>query len=127
MEDRAPRFRIGQLAERTGIAPERLRKWETRYRLLDPERTSGGFRVYSLDDERCVRLMQRHLGHGYAAAEAAQLAREGLVSPSPARLTDQLPLAVVARAHRLLGRALREYDEAAAHRAVDDLLRAFKF
>jgi DNA-binding transcriptional MerR regulator len=81
MEDRAPRFRIGQLADRTGIDRERLRKWETRYSLLDPERTDGGFRIYSLEDERRVRLMQRHLGRGYSAAEAAELAREGVVSP----------------------------------------------
>jgi DNA-binding transcriptional MerR regulator len=127
MEDRAPRFRIGQLADRTGIDRERLRKWETRYSLLDPERTDGGFRIYSLEDERRVRLMQRHLGRGYSAAEAAELAREGVVSPSPARLTDRLPHPIVSRAHRLLGRAIREYDEGAAQRALDDLFRAFKF
>jgi DNA-binding transcriptional MerR regulator len=126
MEDRSPRFRIGQLAERTGVDRERLRKWETRYALLEPERTRGGFRLYSSEDERRVRLMQRHLGGGYAAAEAAELAREGVVSPAPARLTDALPAAVVRRSHRLLERALRDYDEAAAQRALDDLLKAFK-
>jgi DNA-binding transcriptional MerR regulator len=125
MEDRSPRFRIGQLASRTGVAPERLRKWESRYALLEPQRSEGGFRLYSPDDEQRVRLMQRHLARGYAAAEAAELAREGVVSPSPARLVDTLPRAVVARGSDLLRKALREYDDGAAQRALDDLFKAF--
>jgi len=125
MEDRTARFRIGQLASRTGVDPERLRKWEARYALLQPTRSQGGFRVYSLEDERRVRLMQRHLARGYAASEAAQLAIEGLVAPAPARLTDRLSIAVVQRATRLLRRAMYEYDEGAAQRALDDLFMAF--
>lgn len=125
MEDRSPRFRIGQLASRTGIAPERLRKWEARYGLLEPQRSSGGFRLYSSEDERRVRLMQRHITRGYAAAEAAELAREGVVSPAPARLTPRLPFAVVQRASRLLRKALAEFDEGAAQRALDDLFDAY--
>ena len=125
MEDRTARFRIGQLASRTGVDPERLRKWEARYALLQPTRSQGGFRVYSMEDERRVRLMQRHLARGYAASEAAQLAIEGLVAPAPARLTDRLSIAVVQRATRLLRRAMYEYDEGAAQRALDDLFMAF--
>jgi MerR family transcriptional regulator, light-induced transcriptional regulator len=125
MEDRSPRFRIGQLASRTGVAPERLRKWEARYRLLEPARSGGGFRLYSLEDERRVRLMQRHIMRGYAAAEAAELAREGVVAPAPARLTPRLPRGVVQRASRLLRKALTEFDEGAAQRALDDLFDAY--
>src|SRR3954453_4669704 len=125
MEDRTARFRIGQLAARTGVDPERLRKWEARYALLAPTRSEGGFRVYSLEDERRVRLMQRHLARGYAASEAAQLAIEGLVAPAPARLTDRLSIAVVQRATRLLLRAMYEYDEGSAQPALDALFMAF--
>src|SRR3954468_10846548 len=114
MEDRTPRFRIGQLAARTGVARERLRKWETRYELLEPGRSHGGFRLYSMEDERRVRLMQRHLAHGYGAAEAAGLAVEGLVSPAPARMSERLPMAVAERGRRQLYRATADYDEAAA-------------
>jgi DNA-binding transcriptional MerR regulator len=125
MEDRSPRFRIGQLAGRTGVGPERLRKWEARYALLEPQRSSGGFRLYSLEDERRVRLMQRHLSRGYAAAEAADLARQGVVAPGPARLTPRLPRTVVDRSTRLLRRALLDYDEGAAQRALDDLFGGY--
>jgi DNA-binding transcriptional MerR regulator/methylmalonyl-CoA mutase cobalamin-binding subunit len=125
MEDRSPRFRIGQLAGRTGVGAERLRKWEARYGLLEPERSDGGFRLYSLEDERRVRLMQRHLSKGYAAAEAAELARQGVVAPKPARLTPRLPRSVVDRSATLLRRALAEYDEGAAQRALDDLFGGY--
>jgi DNA-binding transcriptional MerR regulator len=125
MEDRSPRFRIGQLAARTGVDRERLRKWESRYALMEPERSTGGFRLYSLEDEQRVRLMRRHISRGYAAAEAAELARQGVVSPAPARLTERLPDSVVRRSRILFRRSLRSYDEAAAQRALDDLFRAF--
>lgn len=125
MEDRSPRFRIGQLAARTGVPPERLRKWESRYALLTPQRSSGGFRVYSLEDEQRVRLMERHLARGYAASEAAVLAKEGVVSPAPARLPQNLPPRVVERSARLIRRALADYDEGAAQRALDDLFGAY--
>jgi DNA-binding transcriptional MerR regulator len=125
MEDRTPRYRIGQLAARTGVERERLRKWETRYALLEPGRSDGGFRLYSLEDERRVRLMQRHLARGYAAAEAAGLAVEGLISPAPARFTERLPERMARRVIAALRQATRDYDEAAAQRALDDLFKAF--
>lgn len=125
MEDRSPRFRIGQLAGRTGVGAERLRKWESRYGLLEPDRSGGGFRLYSLEDERRVRLMQRHLSQGYAAAEAAELARQGVVAPKPARLAPRLPQPVVDRSSALLRKALSEYDEGAAQRALDDLFGGY--
>ena len=125
MRDRSAQFRIGQLAARTGVEPDRLRKWEARYALLQPERSAGGFRLYSREDERRVRLMQRHLARGYAAAEAAELARQGIVSPAPARLGTRLTGPVIARSHGLLRDALADYDEGAAQRALDDLFAAF--
>ena len=39
-------LRIGELSQRTGISPELLRAWERRYGLLNPVRSSGGFRLY---------------------------------------------------------------------------------
>ena len=35
------RLRIGELSKRVGVSPELLRAWETRYGLVDPERTAG--------------------------------------------------------------------------------------
>ena len=47
-------LRIGELARRTGTSPELLRAWEQRYGLLAPSRSSGGFRLYSDEDEARV-------------------------------------------------------------------------
>ena len=69
------RLRIGELSRRVGESPELLRAWEKRYGIVSPERTPGGLRLYSEDDERRILAMQRHIGAGLSAAEAARLAR----------------------------------------------------
>ncbi|MEA2425742.1 MAG: MerR family transcriptional regulator, light-induced transcriptional regulator [Thermoleophilaceae bacterium] len=125
MEDRSPSYRIGTLAAKTGVKPERLRAWEARYGLLEPDRSYGNYRLYSREDEARVRLMQRHLSRGLAAAEAAELARKGVVSPSPARLGPGVPAPVAERSLRLLRRAFQDFDSGAAEQALDDLFGAF--
>ncbi len=69
-------LRIGELSRRTDTSVELLRAWEKRYGLLDPDRSDGGFRLYSDDDVERVRTMQAHLADGLAAAEAARRALE---------------------------------------------------
>jgi DNA-binding transcriptional MerR regulator/methylmalonyl-CoA mutase cobalamin-binding subunit len=85
------RLRIGELSRRVGVSPELLRAWETRYRLVEPERTPGGLRLYSAEDERRVREMQRQIGAGLSAAEAARVALGAAAEPVPVeRLLSQL-------------------------------------
>src|SRR5919107_4592338 len=72
-DDRAL-LRIGELARRLGVSQDVLRAWERRYGLLEPVRSSGGFRLYTAADEQRVRRMQSHLARGLAAAQAAQAA-----------------------------------------------------
>ena len=68
------RWRIKEFAGMVGVPEATLRAWERRYGLLDPERSSGGFRLYSRADERRIRSMQAHMARGLAAAQAAALA-----------------------------------------------------
>src|SRR4051794_41436412 len=70
-------LRIGELSKRSGVSPQLLRAWERRYGLLQPERSSGGLRLYSAADVERVQLMRRHLADGLAAAQAAALALGG--------------------------------------------------
>src|SRR3954451_9454012 len=70
-------LRIGELSKRAGVSPQLLRAWEHRYGLLQPERSSGGLRLYSAADVERVQLMRRHLADGLAAAQAAALALGG--------------------------------------------------
>jgi DNA-binding transcriptional MerR regulator len=122
--DDAVQLRIGALSRRVGVSPELLRAWEQRYGLLQPSRSAGGFRLYSSADEARVLTMQRHLGSGLPAAEAARLAlaetargRVGAAAGGPARL-GQLSAE--------LRSALDAFDEPAAHAALDRLFAAFR-
>ncbi len=67
-------LRIGELSRRLGVSDHALRAWERRYGLLQPTRSSGGFRLYSETDVARVRRMQAHLAKGLSAAEAARVA-----------------------------------------------------
>jgi DNA-binding transcriptional MerR regulator len=117
MVDDPAYLRIGELSRRTGVTPELLRAWERRYALLEPRRTEGGFRLYSLEDLRRVRAMREHLTRGVSAAQAAALA---LRAPEPAP-AGPLPAGAGAE----LDRALDEFDDAAAQAAFDELLARY--
>jgi len=67
-------LRIGELSRRLGVSDHVLRAWERRYGLLQPTRSSGGFRLFSETDVARVRRMQAHLAQGLSAAEAARVA-----------------------------------------------------
>jgi DNA-binding transcriptional MerR regulator len=64
---------IAALAHRTGVAPDTLRKWEQRYSILRPTRTSGGQRRYSERDVARVEWLRDRLREGYRIGEAATL------------------------------------------------------
>ena len=64
---------IAALAHRTGVAPDTLRKWEQRYRILQPTRTAGGQRRYSERDVARVEWLRERLSEGYRIGEAASL------------------------------------------------------
>ncbi len=110
-------LRIGELARRVGLSPDVLRAWERRYDILDPERSAGGFRLYSDADLDRVIAMQRHLAAGLAPAQAAERARAEAVGGVDTTGGGD-PIAE-------LRTALEGFDEAAAHRAIDRILDRF--
>ena len=118
MTDR-PRLRIGELSRRVGVSPEVLRAWETRYGLLSPERTKGGLRLFSEEDERRVHLMRKNIAAGLSAAEAARLARLG---EDPVGRERSASFAEIETA---LAQGLDTLDEPMAQSALDQLFRAF--
>ncbi|HEX7106225.1 MAG TPA: MerR family transcriptional regulator [Acidothermaceae bacterium] len=111
-------IRIGELARRTGVSPELLRAWETRYGLLQPTRSAGGFRLYTAADETRIRRMTRLIADGVSAAEAARQALTG----DDARPALEPPI-VDQLADRLRA-ALDAFDGAGAHAVLDRLLAA---
>lgn len=95
MADPGDRWRIKEFASLVGVQEETLRAWERRYGLLQPERSAGGYRLYSPADARRIRAMQAHMGRGLAAAQAAALAvaesaREIVAPADPQALLEEL-------------------------------------
>lgn len=108
------RVRIGELARRTGVSAELLRAWEQRYGLLRPERSAGGFRLYSPSDEARVRRMTALIASGVSASEAAARATGDEPVTQAGAATDE--------AARELREALDRFDADGAHQAFDRLL-----
>jgi len=115
-------LRIGELSRRLGVSDHVLRAWESRYGLLQPVRTAGGFRLYSEADERRVRRMQAHLARGLSAAQAARaaLGEDNEDSRDP----DRAP-AAASELYGALRRALDAFDETAAQAVLDRLVADF--
>ena len=118
-----PLLRIGELSRRLGVSDYVLRAWENRYGLLQPVRSSGGFRLYSEEDERRIRQMQAYLADGLSAAEAARAALSADASTPPG-LPARPPLAAPAGegAPAALRQALDAFDEPAAQAVLDRTL-----
>jgi MerR family transcriptional regulator, light-induced transcriptional regulator len=106
------------------VSPELLRAWESRYRLVEPVRSPGGFRLYTPEDESCVRRMQGHLAHGLSAAEAARLARAAAGRGSQ---EDPGPAATVGLSDlvRRLADALERFDESTGQAVLDRMFVSF--
>ena len=114
--------RIGELSNRVGVSPELLRAWERRYGLLQPQRSQGGFRLYSPHDEARVRRMQEELTGGLSAAEAAVAAISSVVEQNPSEATAS---SAIERLRGELADALDAFDDDAAQSCLDRLLGAF--
>lgn len=100
---------IAALSRRTGVAPDTLRKWEQRYAILRPTRTSGGQRRYSELDVARVEWLRARLAEGYRIGEAAALlgGTSGEISTDPAEL------------HEAMVRAIHEADQARLGNLLD--------
>ncbi|HTL22429.1 MAG TPA: MerR family transcriptional regulator [Mycobacteriales bacterium] len=115
--DERPSLRIGELSRRVGLSDHVLRAWETRYGLLHPSRSAGGYRLYSEADAERIRRMQQHLAAGLSAAEAAQavLAQDGPAVSAPGALG-------VGELAEALRDTLEAFDEPGAQAVLDRLL-----
>ena len=113
-------LRIGELSRRHGVSPDLLRVWERRYGLLRPERSSGGFRLYTPEDDERVRAMRRNLTQGYSAAVAARMV---LDAPAIPPVADREAALATARAE--LGAELEGFRDVEAQAVLDRLLATF--
>jgi MerR family transcriptional regulator, light-induced transcriptional regulator len=125
-----PLLRIGELSRRLGVTDHVLRAWESRYGLLQPVRSAGGFRLYSAADEWRIRRMQAHLANGLSAAEAARTVlredgsnEDGSNSAEPAPpVGPDLAASTVSELAAALRQALDAFDEPSAQAVLDRLV-----
>jgi DNA-binding transcriptional MerR regulator len=118
------RVRIGELARRVGVSEHVLRAWERRYGLLRPERSPGGYRLYSATDERRIRRMQAHLAAGLSAAEAARAALSEQRAGPPQERSGTAEDDMAGPAQDLAD-CLDRLDEPGAQAALDRLFAGF--
>jgi DNA-binding transcriptional MerR regulator len=118
-----PLLRIGELSRRLGVSDHVLRAWESRYGLLQPVRSPGGFRLYSGAEEWRIRRMQAYLADGLSAAEAARATLGGDASTSLGYLAGpRLTASAGSEPSAGLRQALDAFDEPAPQAALDRLL-----
>jgi len=88
----APLLNISALSRQTGVAPDTLRKWEQRYGVLNPTRTSGGQRRYAETDVQRVEWLRDRIRDGWRVGEAARVLDEAgsTALDEPAELRDAL-------------------------------------
>jgi DNA-binding transcriptional MerR regulator len=120
-----PLLRIGELSRRVGVSDHVLRSWESRYGLLWPVRSAGGFRLYSEEDESRIRRMTAYLAAGLSAAEAARLVlrEERLAGADPAEAEEpRVVSSTITELAAGLRKALDALDEPGAQAIIDRLL-----
>jgi DNA-binding transcriptional MerR regulator len=128
IDNRAPdggpepgRVRIGEMARRVNVSPEVLRAWERRYGLFSPDRTTGGFRLYTADDQRRALAMQRRIAGGVPPVEAAERTLEQL--PLQADGAAPGPVSPSVDPFAQLRDNIEAFDAEGAHEALDHLSR----
>jgi MerR family transcriptional regulator, light-induced transcriptional regulator len=73
-----PLYRIGTVAQLSGVSTHLIRIWERRYNALEPSRSGGRARLYSPADLERLRLLKLAVGRGHAIGQIAGLRREEL-------------------------------------------------
>src|SRR5690606_26031348 len=120
MPNQEPRFRVGKVAELTGLSTHVLRVWERRYGAVEPRRTEKGGRLYTEDDVARLRSLAGLVRTGHAIGTIATLSDEEL-----GRMLGSAPLAarevespeLEALIERFLS-AVQRFDELAADRTL---------
>jgi DNA-binding transcriptional MerR regulator len=73
-----PIYSIGAVERMLGIPAATIRNWEERYRLVNPERSGGGHRLYTRTQVEQLRFVKEQLDRGLQPAEAHRLLGERL-------------------------------------------------
>src|SRR5438552_17704061 len=78
-------LRSGELARRAGVSPDTLRHYERRGLLPRPERSAAGYRRYSPEALRRVRLIRGALSLGFTVHELGAILADRDLGRAPRR------------------------------------------
>ena len=67
-------YTIKRVSEMVGVPVATLRAWQRRYRVVNPERSDSGYRLYGADDIAVLRRMHALVASGWSPKEAAAAA-----------------------------------------------------
>ena len=90
----APQYTIKHVCTQTGLQAVTLRAWERRYRVLQPRRSTGNYRLYSERDIGLLRWLKSRVDDGLPisrAAEELQALRQAGTWPEPAPTPPAAP------------------------------------
>jgi DNA-binding transcriptional MerR regulator len=73
---RTPTFNLKAVVQQTGVKPDTLRAWERRYGLPQPQRSSGGHRLYSHRDIQIIKWLAARQQEGLSISRAIDLWRQ---------------------------------------------------
>ena len=130
-------YNIKAVSRLTGVAADTLRRWESRYNILSPERSQGGYRMYSQRDVDTIRWLRARVEEGLTISRACELlrTREGIEAPAPAPVpaaparpaAESGPAAV--QSLPILAQAVLQHlgsmDEAAAGQVISEALALY--
>ena len=68
-------YNIKAVSRLTGVAADTLRRWESRYNILSPQRSTGGYRMYSQRDVDTIRWLKARVEEGLTISRACDLLR----------------------------------------------------
>jgi len=68
-----PKYRIGAIAKISGVAIATLRVWQRRYGVVQPQKSSGGQRLYDDDDLSKLKCIKELIDLGFAIGTLAHL------------------------------------------------------
>ncbi|MEO8286668.1 MAG: B12-binding domain-containing protein [Chloroflexota bacterium] len=71
----APIYNIKAVSHLTGMPADTLRRWESRYNVITPQRTESGYRLYSQRDVDTILWLKTRLEEGMSISRACELLR----------------------------------------------------
>lgn len=127
-------YNIGAVTRMTGIPIPTLRVWERRYDFPEPDRTSGGHRIYSEYEVARLKWVKAHIDGGMQTRQAIEalkhMEEEGEFPPEskrmvPRRMPPRSPDGSLATFQKQLGEALLAQDRVRADQVLGEIMALY--